>query len=142
MRSKDPFATPKIHFKYFEEGNQPDEDDVQSVVDGVKFVLEIYDRLIVDGVIEEVVAPKPGEDLETFVRSQAWGHHASCTCAIGVNPKKGAVLDTDFRVIGTKNLRVVDASVFPRIPGLFILSSVYMVSEKASDVIIAEHANG
>jgi choline dehydrogenase len=33
----------------------------------------------------------------------------------------------------------VDASVFPRIPGLFILTSVYMISEKASDVLIAQY---
>jgi len=35
-------------------------------------------------------------------------------------------------------LRVVDASVFPKIPGLFILSAVYMIAEKASDVIISD----
>ena len=40
---------------------------------------------------------------------------------------------------GAKNLRVVDASVFPRIPGLFIISSVYMIAEKASDVIIKKY---
>jgi choline dehydrogenase len=50
-----------------------------------------------------------------------------------------AVLDKDFRVRGVQGLRVVDASVFPRIPGLFIASAVYMVSERASDVIIADH---
>ncbi len=140
LRSKDPFATPEIHFKYFEEGDQPDENDVQSVVDGVEFVLEIYDRLIDDGVIEEVVAPASRGDLHKFVRDNAWGHHASCTCKIGDDDDKNAVLDKDFRVRGTKNLRVVDASVFPRIPGLFILSSVYMISEKASEVIIAKYS--
>jgi choline dehydrogenase len=35
-------------------------------------------------------------------------------------------------------LRVVDASVFPRVPGLFIASAVYMIGEKAADVIIAD----
>jgi choline dehydrogenase len=69
------------------------------------------------------------------VRTHAWGHHASCTCPIG--PKeKGGVLTGDFRVHGTQGLRVVDASVFPRIPGFFIVSAVYMVGEKAADVIL------
>jgi len=77
--------------------------------------------------------------LEQFVRDQAWGHHASCTCAIGADDDPMAVLDKDFRVRGVQGLRVVDASVFPRIPGLFIASAVYLVSERASDVIIADH---
>jgi choline dehydrogenase len=64
-----------------------------------------------------------------------WGHHASCTCPIQKR-EKGGVLDGDFQVYGTKNLRVADASVFPRIPGFFIVTSVYMIGEKASDVII------
>jgi choline dehydrogenase-like flavoprotein len=32
----------------------------------------------------------------------------------------------------------VDASIFPRIPGLFILSAVYMIGEKAADVILGQ----
>jgi choline dehydrogenase-like flavoprotein len=71
------------------------------------------------------------EDLRTYVRDNAWGHHASCTCPIGT------VLDGDFRVLGTRRLRVVDASAFPRIPGFFIASAVYMIAEKAADAIVA-----
>ena len=47
------------------------------------------------------------------------------------------MLTSDFKVHGTEGLRVVDASVFPRVPGLFIVSAVYMIGEKAADVIIA-----
>jgi choline dehydrogenase-like flavoprotein len=65
------------------------------------------------------------------VRDNAWGHHASCTCPIGT------VLDGDFGVLGTRRLRVVDASAFPRIPGFFIASAVYMIAEKAADAIVA-----
>ena len=50
-----------------------------------------------------------------------------------------AVVDSRFRVHGTKGLRVVDASVFPHIPGLFIVTPIYMVAEKASDVIIEDN---
>ena len=49
-----------------------------------------------------------------------------------------AVLDGNLRVYGTQGLRVVDASVFPRIPGFFIVTSVYMVGEKAADMILAD----
>lgn len=47
-----------------------------------------------------------------------------------------AVLDSRFRVRGVAGLRVVDAPVFPRIPGTFIVLPIYMVSEKAADVIL------
>lgn len=72
------------------------------------------------------------EDRKRYVVNEAWGHHASCTCAIGT------VLDSKFNVMKTKNLRVVDASVFPKIPGMFIIVSVFMISEKASEVIIED----
>ena len=52
------------------------------------------------------------------------------------------MLSSDFKVHGVTGLRVVDASVFPRIPGFFIVSAVYMIGEKAADVIATEaHAS-
>ena len=42
------------------------------------------------------------------------------------------------KVHGTERLRVVDASVFPRAPGLFIVSAIYMIGEKAADAILAD----
>ena len=49
-----------------------------------------------------------------------------------------SVVDSRFRVHGTRALRVVDASVFPKIPGFFIATAVYMVSEKATDAILED----
>jgi len=48
-----------------------------------------------------------------------------------------ALLVSDFRVHGVRGLRVVDASVFPRIPGFFTVSAVYLIGEKAADAILA-----
>jgi choline dehydrogenase-like flavoprotein len=48
------------------------------------------------------------------------------------------VLTSDFRVHGTRGLRVVDASVFPRIPGFFPAGAIYMIGEKAADAILAD----
>jgi len=137
LRSKDPRDVPDIEFNYFQDGG---EEDLTAVVDGIRFVRRLSAKLKNSGLIagEEV----PGEDLETdeqlkeFVCANAWGHHASCTCPIGP-PSAGGVLSSDFRVHGVSGLRVVDASVFPRIPGFFISSSVYMIAEKAADVILA-----
>jgi choline dehydrogenase len=53
----------------------------------------------------------------------------------------GGVLDSRLRVHGVAGLRVVDASVFPRIPGYFIASAIYMAAEKAADMILAEAAD-
>jgi choline dehydrogenase-like flavoprotein len=52
-----------------------------------------------------------------------------------------AVHDSSFRVRGVEGLRVVDASVYPRIPGTFTAVSTYMVGEKAADVILSQLGN-
>jgi choline dehydrogenase len=76
--------------------------------------------------------------IDQFVQDRAWGHHASCTCKIGGDGDPDAVLDSSFRVRGLKGLRVVDASVFPRIPGFFVVMPIYMIAEKAADAILAD----
>jgi choline dehydrogenase-like flavoprotein len=134
---------PYVNFHYFEEGTDREGKDLQAVVDGVKFVRTMTRGLKDQGLIE--AEEIPGDEVQTdaqlldFVRNNAWGHHASCSCQIGPANQNG-VLSSDFRVHGTEGLRVVDASVFPRIPGLFILSAVYMIGEKAADVILQQLA--
>jgi choline dehydrogenase len=75
------------------------------------------------------------DQIAQFIRDKAWGHHACCTAKIGASSDPAAVLDGRFRVRGADGLRVVDASVFPRIPGFFVTVPIYMISEKAADVI-------
>jgi choline dehydrogenase-like flavoprotein len=139
LRSSDPCDVPQITFRYFEEGNDAGGEDLNSVVSGIKFVRRLTANLKDKGLIAEEESPggnvETDEELRAFVRDNAWGHHASCTCPIGPR-SSGGVLGSDFTVHGTKGLRVVDASVFPRIPGLFIVASVYMIGEKAADVIL------
>ena len=141
LRSADPRDTPAINFRYFEEGDDQSCEDLDSVVDGIRFARRLTARLRKDGLIAEEELPgeqvQSDDDLRDFVRHHAWGHHASCSCAIGPRERRG-VLSSDFRVHGTHGLRVVDASVFPRIPGFFIVSAVYMIAEKAADVILRD----
>lgn len=144
LRSADPLDTPIINFRYFEEGSDTAGEDLKSVVEGIRFVRRLTKKLKEKGgVIAEEELPgehvQTDEELARFVRDNAWGHHASCTCQIGAR-EKGGVLSSDFKVHGTQGLRVVDASVFPRIPGFFIVSAIYMIAEKAADVILQERA--
>jgi choline dehydrogenase-like flavoprotein len=138
--SPDARVPPHVNFHYFDEGTDATGDDLRAVVAGVKLVRALSAKLKRDGLIAKEELPgdevTTDEQIAAFARDTAWGHHASCTCRIGA-PEHGGVVDSRFRVHGTDGLRVVDASVFPRTPGLFIVSAIYMIGEKAADVIAA-----
>jgi choline dehydrogenase len=138
LKSSDPFDTPDIQFRYFEEGNDQKKEDLEGVVTAVKLVRRMNKG---NRAIEKELIPGPEYDndhLGDWVKNNAWGHHASCSCRIGPADDPNAVVDSRFRVIGVKCLRIVDASVFPRIPGFFIVTPIYMISEKAADVIVED----
>jgi choline dehydrogenase-like flavoprotein len=138
LKNADPLEPPIIDFNQFAEGGA---EDVQAIVDGIQFVRGLNDRVHRHGIAGEELLPGrqlgTSAELEEFVRRHAWGHHACGTCAIGPLNANG-VLRSNFRVHQTAGLRVVDASVFPRIPGFFIASAVYLIAEKAADVILSD----
>ncbi|KAH9845359.1 Glucose-methanol-choline (GMC) oxidoreductase [Teratosphaeria destructans] len=144
LLSTDPRQVPNITFNSFDTGvtaDGADKDDVQAVYEGIQFSRKMYDDLVpLDGNFKVDWPPKhvlkSEEATKQFIKDEAWGHHASCTCPIGADDDKYAVLDSNFKVRGVESLRVVDASVFPRIPGYYIVVPIYMISEKAADVII------
>jgi choline dehydrogenase len=143
LQSNDPLDRPVIRFHYFDEGSDKSGQDLDGVLKAVKFV-----RYMNHGnrKIKDEILPGPGkvtdDDLRKWIKDNAWGHHASCTCKMGRADDPTAVVDHRFRVIGTKGLRVVDASIFPKIPGFFIVTPIYMISEKAADVITEDAARG
>jgi choline dehydrogenase len=109
----------------------------------VRFVERFTDSAVRTGLYDRVECPglKKGatdDDLNKWVRAVAWGHHACGTCRIGPE-ESGGVVDARLRVHGVAGLRVADASVFPRIPGVFIVTNVYMLAEKAADVLTEDH---
>jgi choline dehydrogenase-like flavoprotein len=141
LRSADARDTPEIDFHYFDPADDPEGEDVRAVVDAVRFVRRVMAPMVHAGAVEAEHAPGPAVDsdaaLARYVRDNAWGHHASCSCPIGPR-EQGGVVDSRLRVHGTTGLRVVDASVFPRIPGIFLASAVYIVAEKAADALLAD----
>ena len=166
LRTTDPRDPPDINFKSFGDGKRENDRDLDALEWAVNEVRDFMEplrkrkirtgpeRTLRRGAIGAIIRslqPRltegewlPGVEgpaLRRFIATHAWGHHASCTAAIGNRQDGNAVLDGDFRVIGIPegNLRVVDASVFPRIPGYFIVLPIYMVAEKAADVILNEY---
>lgn len=81
------------------------------------------------------------EDLaaaEDYVKASVISNnHSACTCAM--KPKeRGGVANERSIVYGTNNLRIMDASIMPTIPGGNVQSSLYAVAERAADLIIAD----
>jgi choline dehydrogenase-like flavoprotein len=144
LRSADPQDTPLITFNLYDTGNTEgggDVKDVEAQVDGMELSRQMFEDLIpLDGSFEEVWPGSnvTGDDLRDFIKDEAWGHHASCTCAIGADDDEMAVLDSKFRVRGVDSLRVVDASVYPKIPGTYVVLPTYMISEKAAESILED----
>jgi choline dehydrogenase len=128
LQSANPWDTPKIEFHYFDEGSDKRGEDLDAVFKGVEFVRDMNRRLQKLGLVTKEICPGPDYQTEDatreFIRNEAWGHHASCSNKIGAGDDPMAVLDSRFRVRGTQSLRVVDTSVFPRIPGYFIVSAI------------------
>ncbi len=145
LRSADPFAPPEINFNFFDEADPEGDPDLAAIVEGVKFVRRVEDRLKDDLPDEPFQEIWPGRDLISerdigaWIRRETWGHHASCSNRMGLPDDPMAVVDSRLRVIGVRGLRVVDASVFPKIPGTFVALPTFMVSERAADLILEEY---
>ena len=74
--------------------------------------------------------------LDAHIRDSAISvHHPACTCRMGSSSDADRVVDEDLRVVGTRGLRVVDASIMPDLVGGNINAPVLMIAEKASDLI-------
>lgn len=141
LKSANARDTPEINFNNFEDGTDTEGKDLEALLNGVKMARRLAAGGA-DGPAAGEISPGrdcvTDEDLRRFIKNEAWGHHASCTNRIGRAEDELAVVDSRFRVHGVAGLRIVDASVFPRIPGLFIVVPIYMIAEKASDVILAD----
>jgi choline dehydrogenase len=149
LRTNDPRDPPRINFKNFKDGQNPNDPDLDALERGVEYVRDFMLPVRQNGTTTGEFLPGVGtsgqilrgQELRDFIMTQAWGHHASCTCPIGREDDPNAVLDSEFRLLGAPgaNLRVVDASIFPKIPGYFIVLPIYLVAEKAADVILGSY---
>jgi choline dehydrogenase len=129
LRSIDPTAPPRIDLGYFRAS-----DDLDRLLEGLRRVSEVS-RV---GAVKELSggiddAPGPEVDLRSWARSATWTyHHPVGTCAMGVDPSAGAVVDPACRVHSVEGLWVIDASVMPDIPSANTHIPTVMVAERAA----------
>ncbi|KAK1749497.1 hypothetical protein QBC47DRAFT_441744 [Echria macrotheca] len=144
LRTADPQDTPDINFRFFK--NHGDT-DLAELVEATNILRSSWLAAGDPALPIQELHPCPGEIGKAkctdamqaeYFRVQAYSHHATSTCAIGADSDPMAVLDSKFRVRGVQGLRVVDASAWPQVPGAFPVVPTMMLSQKASEDIIAE----
>ncbi|MGZ4277086.1 MAG: GMC family oxidoreductase [Solirubrobacteraceae bacterium] len=132
LRSADPTAKPLIRTNSLAEP-----EDVAALVAGVKLAREIAATEPMASAAGRELFPgeavRDDAEIEADVRRRVeLLYHPVGTCRMG---GEDAVLDPELRVRGVEGLRVVDASVFPVIPGGNTNAPTIMVAERAADVI-------
>ncbi len=139
LRDADYRSNPKIHLNML-----ADNDDWQRLKDGLALSRKLFaQEPLASRVIEETL-PGPGglsdEGLEAM-RPDLIGvvHHPVGSCSMGTGPD--AVVDPRLQVHGVSGLRVIDASIMPRLVGANTNAAAVMIGEKGADMIRADAAS-
>ena len=134
IKSRDPAAYPEIKLNYL-----ATPEDRKVAVDGMRFTRRIMNSNALRKY--EPVEFKPGPDVETDQDlERAAGElgttifHPVGTCKMGSDPM--AVVDDCLRVHGVERLRVVDASIMPRITSGNTNAPTYLIAEKGARMIL------
>ncbi|KAF9264458.1 alcohol oxidase [Marasmius fiardii PR-910] len=136
IASPDPSAAPTIDPRVLD-----NKVDMCILVESIKFVRRIFASGEFKETTKEVIPDvSSDEELENFVRRMVQTVFHPIGTASMLPREDGGVVDSDLRVYGTANLRVVDASVMPiHISGHPMLT-IYAIAEKAADTIKSSYA--
>jgi choline dehydrogenase-like flavoprotein len=135
LRSANPFDEPLIDPRYLSEPR-----DRQMALLQIRTIREVLSQPAIARFIDRERLPGPDartdEQLMAYVR-----HYASCdyhpvgTCRMG--PGEDAVVDPALRVHGITGLRVIDASIMPRLTSGNTMAPTMMIAEKGADLLVA-----
>ncbi|MEO8144463.1 MAG: GMC family oxidoreductase N-terminal domain-containing protein, partial [Betaproteobacteria bacterium] len=134
ITSPDPAAYPEIKLNYL---STPE--DRKVAVDGMRFTRRIMASKALQKYEPEEFRPGPRANTDQELE-QAAGElgttifHPVGTCKMGSDPM--AVVDDQLRVRGVERLRVVDASVMPRITSGNTNAPTYLIAEKGAEMIL------
>uniref|UniRef100_A0ACB8EHE8 Uncharacterized protein n=1 Tax=Sphaerodactylus townsendi TaxID=933632 RepID=A0ACB8EHE8_9SAUR len=135
LKSSDPRDHPILEANYLST-----ETDIFEFRQCVKLAREIFAQKPFEQYRGPEIQPgshvQSDEEIDAFIRQKAdSAYHPSCTCKMGQSSDSTAVVDPQTKVIGTENLRVVDASIMPSIVSGNLNAPTIMVAEKAADII-------
>ena len=135
LRSADPFAPPIIQTNYLTA-----ELDRRVVVAGMKLARRLLRSVPLSPYVDYEDFPGPNvqsddEFLEAATQRGTTTFHPGCTCRMGPADSSWAVVDDQLRVHGLEALRVLDASIMPRMISANLNASTLMIADKASDLI-------
>jgi choline dehydrogenase len=140
LRSSNPLDPPAIRANYLSAVA-----DLQTLVEGVRLARRIVATKPFDPYRGEELTPgnkvESGEQIAEFIRAESQTlYHPVGTCKMGTDAM--AVVDARLRVRGIEDLRVVDASVMPKIIAGNTNAPTIMIAEKAAEMIRADRALG
>ncbi|MHC2607396.1 GMC family oxidoreductase [Bradyrhizobium liaoningense] len=135
IRSSDPFAPPVIQTNYLDA-----ELDRRVIVGGMKLARRLLKSAPLSPyyAYEDFPGPNVNTDDEFLHAATERGtttFHPGCTCRMGPADSTWAVVDDHLRVHGLEGLRVIDASVMPRMISANLNASTMMIADRASDLI-------
>lgn len=131
--SKNPHDHPSILFNYMSQ-----EQDWREFRAAIRITREIMQQRALDPYRGKEISPgadyQSDDDLDRFVREHAeTAYHPSCSNAMGYHDM--AVVGNEGKVHGMENLRIVDASIMPRITTGNLNAPTIMIAEKIADMI-------
>jgi choline dehydrogenase len=135
IRSADPFDPPIIQTNYLTA-----ELDRRVIVAGMKMARRLLKSGPLSPYYDYEDFPGPGvqtddEFLQAATKRGTTTFHPGCTCRMGPADAPWAVVDDQLRVHGLQDLRVIDASIMPRMISANLNASTMMIADKASDLI-------
>ncbi|KAF5391115.1 hypothetical protein D9757_003060 [Collybiopsis confluens] len=140
LNESDPLASPMVDYNFYAEPL-----DLEIMRQSVRTALDFISTPEWQEFLTAPVSPllaavikdsRNDTEMDAYIRaSTSISFHPVGTCGMSAVDSNWGVVDPDFTVKGLKGLRVIDASIMPFIPAAHTQAAVYVIAERAADII-------